>query len=240
MDILEISDLENQLVLLSIDKYDICYKNTKEALKLLSEGFEHVDSKAFVFKAFYFQLEKSLHLSLLSILRWHDVQASMMLRYAIESSTMAAYSLSRTSTDEYLFINERGLATVKSKVAKKCYDWLTQNYFNYSEKLKSKKDMINMFATHSNLFNAFKNFDKENFEFHFFDDLNEDDVKGFLWNIGNTAILIMQMISDVSKKYNYISFIEDYEQRLNEVIRNNMLIREDFLSRHEYSYWIGK
>lgn|GEM_PF-2789343 len=238
MDICEISEYENQMILLSEDKYGKYYQNTIDALTLISEGIVHVENEAFVFKAFYFQLEKSLHLSLLSILRWHNIQASIMMRYAIESSTMAAYSLFSTNTDEYLYKDERGLATIREKVKGKCYGWLEENYSHYSDVLKTKKDMINMFGAHSNLFNAFKNFDKDNFEFHLFDNLNEDDIRGFLWNIGNTAILIMQLLWEISKEYEYITFTESYTEKLNEIIKDNMLIRDEFLSKPEYANWI--
>lgn len=200
MNINEISKFENEFILKSSQRYGKYYKNAVDALELLDESIKSIDISEFVFHSFYFQIKKSLQLALLSMLRLHEIQASMMMRYAVESSTMAAYSLYKTNTNNYLYTDEYGRATLKSKTQKKCYAWLETNYPTHSASIENKKKMLNMFSTHSNLFNTFKNIEINDFSYSLFDVIKDDDeIYVFLWNIANTTIFIMDMLEDVSK-----------------------------------------
>ncbi|WP_139329993.1 MULTISPECIES: hypothetical protein [Paenibacillus] len=164
----------------------------------------------------------------------------MMMRYAVESSTMAAYSLYKTNTNNYLYTDEYGRATLKSKTQKKCYAWLETNYPTHSASIENKKKMLNMFSTHSNLFNTFENIDINDFSYSLFDVIKDDDeIYVFLWNIANTTIFIMDMLEDVSKSYPLVQFAKSYSRSMNKLKKSNMEIRDEFMNNHKYIKWLG-
>lgn len=98
----QISFFEDEMIQLSEEKYKEYFHYPNNALSLLLHFVENVNEKGYVFILFLTQFQNSMYLSMLSTLSRHDIQAMMILRYALESSVLAAYGLTNTNIYEFV------------------------------------------------------------------------------------------------------------------------------------------
>lgn len=199
--IYELSDEENRLVQEAKNNYGRYFTFAKDVVEYSWTFIDKIDARAYVFNAFLTQMNKSLSLSLLSIIRLHTIQSYQSLRSAIESVGLASYSLYKPEQNNYVRKNPELpghlIAKSKSKVDEKVNKWLDINYPIYSEKLKHlKTNHINKYFAHSNLVDALTNvkFVETKSYNSVFDDNNLMLTKIQLTSLSNTTILMTDLL----------------------------------------------
>lgn len=220
----DFSDQENLLIKQAPTKYGEVYTNTNDLLSLLLNFTSGViDPDAWIFIGFLSQVQKSLLLAFLSTLRQHDVQTLMMLRMALESTVLAAYSLYQTDVNVYGKINPQGFMDINKKTKDKAYKWIDREFGSHSKILKFFKEEINSNSAHANFGLIFNNLDFSTETFltkHLFDDNEGDKEHHFiitmqrLWWIGNISFGLLSLFEQVIKKYPLIQLVDDFGQML--------------------------
>ena len=123
------------------------YMNTPKWIELTKQ-------EAALFASYKTQVDKSVYLAIVSILRQHYAQAISQLRYCAENICISMYSLFQPMQAFYIIkgnasIEERKRQQDKLKGA--AYTWLEKNYPDFSKRIKELKDgVLNHFGTHAN------------------------------------------------------------------------------------------
>lgn len=102
----EISEQENVLIQHAEKQFGEIYKLCNEYLSL-TRCAKNFSPDAKVFSYFISQFSNGFCLSVLSIIRRHITQATMMIRQSLESSILACYSLVHVEENKFGRINEK-------------------------------------------------------------------------------------------------------------------------------------
>jgi lipase chaperone LimK len=104
-------------------KYGNAFVNANNTTMLLPNLmlWPLVDCDLFI--RFYSQMKKYHTLSVVSTVRLHRIQAKMDLRYFLESTANAAFSLAHTSTRNYFDLENSRIGDAQ-KATTKAYKWL--------------------------------------------------------------------------------------------------------------------
>ncbi|MBW4081275.1 hypothetical protein [Paenibacillus sp. S150] len=232
-----VSCSEHELIVNAREKYDDFLLFSEEAIILLTKSFVSVHPKCDVFLLFFSQIQKALTLSLLATIRKHDVQSSLMLRIALESSIYAGYALDKTNVFDFVNIDENGFAHENENVKKKALKWIDDNYNHFSITFKNYKDMINSSAAHSNILSAFNNFSigiKDSITINLFDNDSTEMVKERLWWIGNITFCIVDFLRTVIKDYPMVKLYDNFNQELFDISRLNDFLEDQLLKNPNY------
>lgn len=232
----EFSNIEKIMVNEAPVKYGEVYQNAEDLVMLLLNCItSQVKSKSWIFVGFLTQVQKSILLALMSVLRKHDVQALMMLRNALESSVLAVYSLYEINPDNYGTINETGNMDINQKIRINSYKWIDENYHYHSEKIKYFKDMINNSNAHANFGLIFNNIDFSTSNFlstTLFDDNDGDKEHQLimtnqrLWLIANISFGLLNLLYQAIEQYPLVTLIDGFLPKLEQYGSNNALISE--------------
>jgi hypothetical protein len=193
---------EHQKLLDAEDKYGNAFVNAYNASMMLSNIVMWPVNACDLFIRFYSQVKKYHVLSMISTVRLHRIQAKMDLRYFLESTVHAAFTLAHTDTKNYFDFDSRQINDSKN-ASSKAYKWIADTYPGYSKFIKDLTDDINRLTAHAHVVNSAHNFDyvpgKEIITSYF--DFEDDEwVKVDLWigaKAGLNAIdLILAVQSD--------------------------------------------
>src|ERR1700733_13076315 len=113
---------EHQRVIDAEQQYGDYYVNAYNATIMLSNIMMWPVSDCDIFIRFLSQVKKYHTLSMISTVRLHRIQAKLDLRYFLESTFHAAYSLVHTDTDIY-FNYGHGQQPDAKKSARQAYKW---------------------------------------------------------------------------------------------------------------------
>jgi hypothetical protein len=199
------SQQEHQKIIDAELKYGDYYVSAHCATILLSNIMLWPVTDCDVFIRFLSQMKKHHTLSLISTIRLHRIQAKMNLRYFLESTANAAYSLAHIDTKNYYDIENSNIKDAQ-KANRHAYNWLDKSYNAHSVAIKRIKDQINEQTAHANVLNSQHNFGYiagERPEIHtsFFDFEDEQWVKADLWQCAQAGLLAIDLLLDVQKKY---------------------------------------
>ncbi|SPB14772.1 hypothetical protein NOV72_02004 [Caballeronia novacaledonica] len=157
MSIEEFSHIEHQMVLDAEERYGDFFTATRDVSLLLSNIMSWPTKDCDIFIRFLSQMKKSHTLSLMALIRQHRIQAKMTLRYFLESTIHAAYSLVHVDTKNY-FDTLDGKKHDPQKASRAAYSWIDTHFRSYSAEIKRMKDAINQQTAHANVYNSFHNF----------------------------------------------------------------------------------
>jgi hypothetical protein len=149
---------EHQKVVDADQRYGNAFINAYNTTVLLSNlmMWPVVDCDLFI--RFYSQLKKYHTLSVVSTVRLHRVQAKLNLRYFLECTANAAFSLAHTDTQNYIDRQNSRIGDAQ-KATLKAYKWLETAYPGHSTFMKDLKAEINEQTAHAHVVNSQHNFD---------------------------------------------------------------------------------
>jgi hypothetical protein len=130
MSLAEYSAEEHRMVIDAERRYGNFYVNAYNATILLSNIMMWPVTECDIFIRFLSQLKKYHSLSLISTVRLHRIQAKMNLRYFLESTVNAAYSLVHEDTKIY-FNYEGGEQPEAQKASRLAYAWIDGAYKSF-------------------------------------------------------------------------------------------------------------
>jgi hypothetical protein len=157
MSIEEFSHIEHQMVVGAEERYGDYFAVARDVTLLLSNIMAWPTKDCDLFIRFLSQMKASHTLCLMSLIRQHRVQAKMTLRYFLESTVHAAFSLVHVDTTNY-FDTAGGDKHDPQKASRAAYTWVGANFKKHSEEIKRVKDLINEQTAHANVYNSFHNF----------------------------------------------------------------------------------
>ena len=232
-----ISWSEHELIVEARELYDEFLLFSEETIKLLMKSFVSVHPNCDVFLVFLSQIQKALTLTLLSTIRKHDVQSSLMLRIALESSVYAGYALTKANVFDFVTLDENGFAHENKNIKKKALKWIEDNYSHFSISIKNYKDMINDSSAHSNIISAFSNFSigtNDSIIISMFDNDRTEMIKERLWWVGNITFCILDFLRIVIKDHPMVKLHDNFHQELFDISRLNDYLEDQLLKNPVY------
>lgn len=158
MSLLDYSVQEHEKLLAADDRYGNAFVNAYNVTILLSNLMLWPVLPCDLFIRFYSQVKKYHALSVLSSVRLHRVQAKMGLRYFLESTVHAAYTLAHPETTNYLDHEKQEIGDAR-KAAGTAYAWIEGAFPDHSAFIKALKEEINQQTAHAHVVNSAHNFD---------------------------------------------------------------------------------
>lgn len=232
---INLSNKENNLILYAKYNFGEYYDIAIESLQL-TKCLVSIEPKCHIFFHFFNHASNCFYLSVLSFLRRHSVQANMILRQAIESSALAAYSIVNTNLEDFgeiKLIGEKKCLYPKENIKNKAYDWLKSNYQIYSDVLKICKDNINKFISHANISVTESNIraDISNGKLSGlqFDSEIIENFQGMLVICTFIITNVLGLINTINKDYKSLTFINDFENKLDDIKNKSEILRKKIL-----------
>lgn len=203
MSLEQFSQEEHERLADAENRYGRHFTNARDASILLSNIVMWPVVPCDLFLRFLSQMKKHHTLSLISTVRLHRIQAKMILRYFLESTVHAAYTLAHIDSPNY-FDYENFQIRDFQKAAKIAYKWIADHYPVHSDRIRSIKDQINSQTAHSNVIASEHNFryvPGERPEIHtsFFDYEDEDFIKADLFQCAQVGFMAIDLILAVQK-----------------------------------------
>lgn len=225
--IYEFSEEENRLVRDAPKQFGNYFKLAKDTVDYSWGFIETIEPQAYVFNAFLTQVNKSLSLALLSIVRMHTAQSFQVIRNAIESASLACFALCNPNENNFIRrdVSDPNKLYEKSKVKYKAYSWLDEKYPKYSKHLSMiKSDFINKFYAHSNLIDAKTNvlYGDNKVYNTVFDDMTPLTIRMQLVSLSNLTLLIIELMGLVMNEYPLARVKAGHTERINHFRAINM------------------
>ncbi len=232
----DLSNTENIMLINAHKEYGTLFDHAQATVLFTRKFIYKVDPLAWVFISFLSQTSNSLVLALLSSVRRHDVQANMMLRYALESVVLACYALSKPDVNEFGHIDSDGLIQIDEEVLSRAYEWLEINYKTYSDTIKSFKDKINKSSSHANILKPQATFDfDEEMKMLFFDKKHKIITEQRLWWIANISLGFLDLFSKVINDFPLVKLIDDFQIRWRDLGIENERIKQKLMKYPEFA-----
>jgi hypothetical protein len=158
-----------------------------------------------LFIRFLSQMKKYHTLSVLATVRLHRIQAKMDLRYFLESSVHAGYSL--VHTDTTIYFDYAAMSQLDAKKASlKAYRWIEAAFPDHSKTIRDIKAQINEQMAHANVINSQHNFryvPGQTAEIHtsFFDFEDDKWTKVDLWQCAQSGLIAIDLLLAIQKQY---------------------------------------
>lgn len=230
-EIKDLSETENEMVKKAYENYGNVFDNANKSVLLIWSFFSDVKPEAFIFISFLSQVRTSLSLALLSTVRRHDVQTHMMLRNALESAVLACYALYKTNWREFGNIDDIGCLQTNDNVLNNAYKWLGDKYKDFSDGIKSFKDIINELFAHANLAPAIcnVNFSELKGETLFFDK-EGILINNRLWVIANISCGLLDLFRKVIQEFPLVTLIDNFEPKMRELGTENERIKKELMA----------
>jgi hypothetical protein len=196
---------EHEMVLRAKGRYGEFFSNALDVTLLLSNIMMWPTTDCDIFIRFLSQMKTYHTLSLMSLVRQHRIQAKMDLRYFLESSVHAAYSLVHVETTNY-FDSADGKRYDYKKATKVANLWLNEHFQQHSNEIKRVKDQINEQTAHANALNSFHNFrfvggNAPEIHTSFFDFEDDHWLKVDLWECAQSGLVAIDLILNVRQKF---------------------------------------
>lgn len=203
MNLMQFSADEHQKLLDAEKNYGNAFINAYNTTTLVSNLMMWPIADCDLFIRFYSQMKKYHSLSVISTVRMHRIQAKMDLRYFLESTAHAAFSLANTGTNNY-FDHQKQCISDAQKASRKAYHWLDTTYKGHSDFIRELKSTINEQTAHANVVNSQHNFDfipgeRAEIVTSYFDFEDEEMVKLDLWLAAKAGIHAADLILQVQK-----------------------------------------
>lgn len=234
----DIIESERQMVLRGAERFGGYFINAFEFNNLFQQFIVSVDRDRFIFAMFLAQIRKHHTLALFSAVRLHHVQAMMNLRQALEAGSCAAYAIANPDRAGFADIDENEILDASKELTKKRYKWLDENFQEGSKAIKNMKDAINSSAAHSNIIFAHNGFrfngEEGKFVTPFFDVEDDYFVKIDLWQIGNIAMGLIDLLYGVNQNFGVIKFIDELVPRLKSLEVENHLLKVELMNTDRY------
>lgn len=205
MSLLLYSADEHQKLVDAERRYGNSFVNAYNATIMLSKIMVWPIVACDLFIRFYSQIKKYHTLSLVSTVRLHRVQAKMDLRYCLESTVNAAFTLAHTDTQNYFDYAGNKINNAQKATAH-AYKWIENVYPGHSKFIKDMKDEINGHTAHAHVVNSHHNFDfvpGEGAEIitSYFDFQDDQLVKMDLWLCAKAGLYAIDLILAVQKDF---------------------------------------
>lgn len=236
--ITNIIEQENKFFYEAKDKYGDYFSNALDFNSLLQTFVKSVKIEGYIYISFLSQIRKHHTLAIFSAVRRHHVQTVMNLRQVLEAGANAAYAIANPKIEDFGRINCEGVMETPDDLRDKRYKWLDENYQNGSNIIKNLKINLNKSCMHSNIAYTQQNFkldDKNNkFLTPFFDEDDQIFTKNDLWFIGNIALGLMDFLYGVNKKYNLITFTDNFVESLHAIEYVNNKLKLELLNDNRF------
>ncbi len=157
MSIEDFSHIEHQMVGSAEERYGDYFTTARDVSLLLSNIISWPTKDCDIFLRFLSQMKKSHTLSLMSLVRQHRIQAKMTLRYFLESTVHAAFSLVHVDTTNYFDTADK--KHDPQKASRAAYAWIGKHFKTHSDEIRRVKDLINEQTAHANVYNSCHNFE---------------------------------------------------------------------------------
>jgi hypothetical protein len=212
------------------ERYGNYYWNAHKATIMLSNIMVWPVTDCDLFIRFLSQMKKYHTLSMISTVRLHRIQAKMNLRYFVESTVNAAYTLVHTDTKAYFDYKKRQQPK-SQKASRQAYKWIEGAYIEHSDALQAIKDTINEHTAHANVMNSQHNFrfvPGERAEIHTsFVDFEEDEwIKVDLWACAQAGLIAIDLLLAVQKKYGGFLPSREVDGLAELIVENGALLSE--------------
>ncbi len=196
---------EHQKLLDSAQKYGNAFINAYNTTILVSNLMMWPVIDCDLFIRFYSQMKKYHTLSVISTVRLHRIQAKMDLRYFLESTANAAFSLAHTKTQNYFDLQNKRIGDAQ-KASLKAYRWLETTYQGHSDFMKDLKATINEQTAHAHVVNSQHNFDlvagqSAEIITSYFDFEDDEVVKLDLWIAAKAGLHAADLTLQVQKDF---------------------------------------
>jgi len=183
-----------------------------------------------LFIRFYSQMKKYHTLSVVSTVRLHRIQAKMDLRYFLESTANAAFSLAHTDTQNYFDLPNNRIGDAQ-KATLKAYKWLETTYPGHSIFMKDLKAEINEQTAHAHVANSQHNFDfvpgqRAEIVTSYFDFEDDELLKFDLWIGAKAGLHAVDLILSVQKDFGGILPSRDVDDHPQLMADNDAVLRE--------------
>ncbi|MBB4517237.1 hypothetical protein [Paraburkholderia fungorum] len=203
MSIEEFSHIEHQMVVSAEERYGDYFTTARDVSLLLSNIISWPTKDCDIFLRFLSQMKKSHTLSLMSLVRQHRIQAKMTLRYFLESTVHAAFSLVHVDTKNY-FDTADGKKYDPQKASRAANAWIDKHFKTHSDEIKRVKDLINEQTAHANVYNSFHNFEfiggKDAAIYSSYFDFDDDHwLKVDLWECAQAGLVAADLILSIRK-----------------------------------------
>ena len=205
MSLLDYSAQEHAKLLAADDRYGDAFVNAYNTTILLSNLMLWPVVPCDLFIRFYSQMKKYHTLSVVSSVRLHRVQAKMDLRYFLESTVHAAYTLAHPETTNYLDHEKQEIGDPK-KAAGMAYTWIKDVFPGHSAFIKELKEEINQQTAHAHIVNSAHNFDfvpgeRPQIVTAYFDFEDDVQVKLDLWLAAKAGLHSIELILAVQRRW---------------------------------------
>lgn len=240
--ILDISEQEHKLVMTAKERYGEVFDILNELIKFLSGFFEIVNvHEAYIFLSYLSLTYNSLWLGLLSAVRFHQVQAAMNMRQALEAGEKAAYALTFSELDRFVMRNNDGTLEERKNLKNCCYKWLREDYPEESQKMKDLKNSISNLFVHANfvMTQSIIDFSDKEFLLRWFDVENTPLVKASLWFLADITYDLIDLLAKVSSKRKNIKLITDFKTKMLEYNKAIEKIKEELIANPRFSKYLN-
>jgi hypothetical protein len=202
--LLDFSADEHAKLLAAEERYGNAFVNAYNVTILLSNLVLWPTLPVDLFFRFYSQMKKYHSLSIVSSVRLHRVQAKMDLRYFLESTVHAGYTLAYPQTTAYFDLDKQAVGDAK-KATRQAHLWIEQEFPGHSSFIKEMKEEINRETAHANVVNSEHNFGfvrGERAEIHtsYFDFEDDRQVRVDLWLAAKAGLHGSDLILAVQRK----------------------------------------
>ncbi|MCG4261189.1 hypothetical protein K6W36_11490 [Acetobacter senegalensis] len=226
----QFSAQEHQKLLDAEKKYGNAFINAYNTTILVSNLMMGPVADCDLFIRFYSQMTKYHLLSVISTVRMHRIQAKIDLRYFLESTANAAFSLAHSDTENYFDFQNEQIGNAQS-ATKKAYGWLETTYKEHSDFIKELKSTINEQTAHANVVNSQHNFDfipgeRAEIVTSYFDFEDDEMVKLDLWLAAKAGIYAADLILKVQKDSGGFLLSNDVTNLPNLIVDNNSVLAE--------------
>jgi hypothetical protein len=205
LSLLDYSAQEHEKLLAADNRYGNAFVNAYNTTILLSNLMLWPVVPCELFIRFYSQVKKYHALSVVSSVRLHRVQAKLDLRYFLESTVHAAYTLAHPQTTSYLDHEKQEIGDAK-RATGKAYAWIECAFPDHSGFIKALKAEINEQTAHAHVLNSAHNFDfmtgeRPQIVTSYFDFEDDVLVKLDLWLAAKAGLHAIDLIMAVQRRW---------------------------------------
>lgn len=203
----------------------------EEAYNLGRDIHMKVDQTKMAYMAAFSQAQNYYLKAVISNLKGHQIELKGNLRFALETSCLAAYSLLNEDISEMIKYDEQGKFDTKhfqNTQKRDMYNFIQEKFPEKSDYIKHIKNQINDFGMHANIGLTFINFDPQKCAAHYFDIDHQKNIEVTNLAITNVMLNFYVLYNDIVDKYdlkNKIKYNKEELIKINslaEKIANNM------------------
>jgi hypothetical protein len=205
LSLFDYSAQEHEKLLAAEDRYGNAFVNAYNTTILLSNLMLWPVAPCDLFIRFYSQVKKYHTLSVISSVRLHRVQAKIDLRYFLESTVHAAYTLADPETTNYVDHEKQEIGDAR-KATGVAHAWIEGAFPDHSAFIKDLKVQINKQTAHAHVVNSAHNFDfvpgeRPEIVTTYFDFEDDTLVKLDLWLAAKAGLHTIDLILAVQRRW---------------------------------------